>query len=307
MSTITPKSFLHKLLKKNKKELRSYRVGPHTIFLPKGHKLDSFQQRFPRYDYALGEIARIIYKHYPQFTAIDIGANIGDTAALICKHQNVPVLCVEGLPAFLDTLNKNALSIGAHIKIEASFVGSGEEQIPDNLEHKFGSCSILQKRNELSGNSTKSLKTILKNNSEFAHSKLIKIDTDGFDFLILQHALSEIKRMHPVLFWEHDICFDKKGEQDAEMVLKSLADLGYTYFIVYDNFGNFLMSLEDVSKFKELHLYLLSNKYHSRIIPYFDVCAIHQDDGAIYSEIKAFEFSKKIEYLNGMTFKNIYE
>src|SRR6266550_2375835 len=73
---------------------RVYSVGRHRLKLPWDCCLDVYQANYKRYDWALGEIAREIFAKYPKSCAIDIGANVGDSAALICKHQDVPVLCI---------------------------------------------------------------------------------------------------------------------------------------------------------------------------------------------------------------------
>lgn len=116
---------------------REYAVGPYTIMLPVGHRLDSYQKTYKRYDIALGEIANIIAQKYPNMTALDIGANIGDSAALICKYQKIPVLCIEGDKHFIPLLRENSARIGAHIIIEECFIGADTQYIDEKTIDKY--------------------------------------------------------------------------------------------------------------------------------------------------------------------------
>ena len=194
---------------KSEPKYKEYFIGPHQLTLPTDHALDRYQQKFKRYDVALGDIARAINKKYPNYTAIDIGANIGDSAALICSHQRTPVLCIEGNKNFLELLQQNAARLGNHITIEPSFVGTdGTSITANNLQEKNGTAFITQDQNNTTTTDTtsmpmKSLTTVLANHQGFSESKLIKIDTDGYDFFIINNSLSIFETMKPVLFFEY--------------------------------------------------------------------------------------------------------
>jgi hypothetical protein len=104
-------------------QVKEYTVGRTKLLLPADHALDRYQARWKRYDRALGEIARLVWQKYPNSAAVDIGANVGDSAALINTYHDIPTLCIEGGEAFLPFLRENARRIGAHVAIEAAFVG----------------------------------------------------------------------------------------------------------------------------------------------------------------------------------------
>ena len=80
---------------------KEYMVGRTRVVLPLDHALETYQARWKRYDRALGEIAHIVRGKYPDLRAVDIGANVGDTAALIFAYDDIPTLCIEGTEAFL--------------------------------------------------------------------------------------------------------------------------------------------------------------------------------------------------------------
>ncbi len=271
---------------------KEYEIGRYKILLPDDHALDRYQSIWHRYDTALGYIAQKVIQKYPATTAIDIGANVGDSAALIQKYQEMPVLCVEGNPAFLEYLRHNASIIG-NTEIAEYFVGTDGESVDVHLIHNVsGTASIVQAvvPNNDSIIKTKSLEKILQEYSRFQNSKLLKIDTDGFDFEIIQSSIDVISDMEPIIYFEYDISFTPTAEDDALQALGMLCEVGYEKFIVYDNFGNYLLSLSehDYEKFIDLNAYLLSNRLKSgtSAVYYFDICAFANEDIDLYEHLR---------------------
>lgn len=293
-------NLMRRILRKRQTTEHRHKIGPHDIYLPPGHRLAEYQRKYSRYDVALGEIARIVFQRFrPALGAIDIGANIGDSAALINKYLPIPTLCVEGLPEFLPTLEKNCGVLGSHVHIETSFIGTGADEISQGVMSVGGTFSPVADLGGRGGYATKTLREVLELHPEFEDAKLLKIDTDGFDFRILRQSIDVISEMQPVIFFEYDVCFERDGEEQARQAIHRLRDVGYERFLVYDNFGNFLMSLEDGAKLDELSLYLLSNYYHGRGVFYLDVCAFPGTDqgAAIYQDVLRFERAQKETYL----------
>ena len=273
-------------------------IGPHLLSLPADSKLDQFQKKFPRYDFILGEIARILYGHLgSQMQAIDIGANVGDSAALICKYQNIKVLCIEGCVHFFEFLERNAKVIGDHIETECAFIGTGLELVPQDVSPRFGTYSIPLDATR--GFETKTLSELMTRYPQFQETHLIKIDTDGFDFKILMNSIGVISKMKPVIFFEYYLFASKEADGESLRCMETLLNHGYKYYLIYDNFGHFLFSLNGIEKFAELNLYLLSGRYHGIIIPYFDVCAFPDTPlgREVFHEMIDFEFSKKSDYI----------
>ncbi|MEY3402197.1 MAG: hypothetical protein RLZZ86_1812, partial [Cyanobacteriota bacterium] len=101
---------------------KQYKVARHNLFFPHNHKLEQYQNTWKLYDRILGIIAKYVFVKYPDTTAIDIGANVGDTAALIQEFQPIPTLCIEGNPEYFSFLERNAQIIG-NIEIAYCFIG----------------------------------------------------------------------------------------------------------------------------------------------------------------------------------------
>lgn len=276
---------------------KEYSIGPYQIILPPDHLLDGYQSTWLRYDTALGYIAGAVFQKYPESSAIDIGANIGDSAALIKKYVDIPVLCIEGNPQFIEYLKQNALRIGG-IEIAEYFVGKeGDSVNLDRLLSSGGTASIVDAITveESEATQTKSLASIINNYPRFQNSKLLKIDTDGFDFFIIQSSTEIISQLSPVLYFEYDITFDSNGESAGLETVQSLFDIGYEYFLVYDNYGNYLISLsnQEYDRFLDLTTYLASNRKKSGtpVVYYFDICAFTDNDLDLFEEIRLGEIN----------------
>jgi FkbM family methyltransferase len=272
---------------------KMYKIGRHNIYLPDNHKLEQYQQKWKLYDSMLGIIARCTLIKYPLATAIDVGANIGDSAALIQQFQSMPTLCIEGNPEYYFYLEENAKIIN-NIEIAHCFIGKSGEIIDLNkISSQGGTTSIVNAIGSKGINNSimQSLASLLEKFPNFKNSKLLKIDTDGFDFEIILNSKDVIKRLKPIIYFEYDISFGiyNYSITHALKTIEFLTDLGYQKFMVFDNFGNHLCSLSssDRKYFIDLTNYLFSNLYQSGqpAIYYFDICVFHGDDIDIYEGI----------------------
>lgn len=158
-------------------------IGQYRLRLPPGSKLNLYQAQFRRYDIALGEIARVIHKAYPTMCAIDVGANVGDTAALIRKYADIPVLCIEGDKKLLPMLMENLAQMEFEVVIEPSFVGRDRTFVDETKIREGGlNASLVGAIGTVDrGIEMQSLETILLRHPKFAGAKLWKIDTEGCD------------------------------------------------------------------------------------------------------------------------------
>ncbi|HUI60605.1 MAG TPA: hypothetical protein VLX90_10300, partial [Steroidobacteraceae bacterium] len=164
-------------------QVKEYTVGRTRLLLPVDHALDRYQAKWKRYDRALGEIARLVWQKYPNSTAVDIGANVGDSAALINTYHDIPTLCIEGGEAFLAFLRENARRIGPHVVVEAAFVGdSASANVYALQSTEAGTAKLVSDPNRAADIRVRSLDALLSGAAGFSHPRLIKTDTDGFDF-----------------------------------------------------------------------------------------------------------------------------
>jgi FkbM family methyltransferase len=274
---------------------KEYQVGAYRILLPGDHPLDDYQRIWRRYDTALGYVAKFVFQKYPDRCAIDIGANVGDSAALIRSHAKVPVLCIEGNPEFQPYLKHNASLMGG-IEIENCFVGDDGLVVDlKKIVSGAGTASVSAAVDSKAEQSApvRSLHKILESEAPFRRAKLLKTDTDGSDFSILRTSAPTISRMRPVLHFEYDTAFKADGDKEAMAAVRALFDIGYRYFLVYDNFGNYVVSMPEpeLDRFIDLNACLASNRTKSgtRVIYYFDICALTSEDEDLFRSIRDYE------------------
>jgi len=272
---------------------KQYKVARHNLFFPHNHKLEQYQNTWKLYDRILGIIAKYVFLKYPDTTAIDIGANVGDTAALIQEFQPIPTLCIEGNPEYFSFLERNAQIIG-NIEIAYCFIGEDGETVDlEKIVSQNGTTSISNALGKSGENISimQSLASVIEEFSPFKNSKILKIDTDGLDLEIIRMSQDVIGDIKPVVYFEYDISFNVKNNSlhDAINILNFLGDLGYRRFMIFDNFGNHISSLcdHDQEHFSDLTNYLVSNIYKSGqpAVYYFDICAFHAEDIDIFQNV----------------------
>jgi FkbM family methyltransferase len=286
-------------LDKTRPLFRQHRVGRHTIRLPKGSELKNHQRYFNRYDFALGPIASTIAAKYSNFSAIDIGANVGDSAAIICRERDVPVLCIEGDTALLPLLRANASRIGPLIVIEEAFVGA-EGDIVD-LGATIGgglNATLTPAADSAAAQQLQTLAEILERHPHFRTAKLLKIDTEGYDFRIIEGSLPFLAAAKPVVFLEYDPSFHSPDLRAGIRTIQRLLEIGYDRAIIYDNHGNFMLSVSGgdmAERFTDLNAFLASNRRYGAAVHYIDVCAIHVEDSDLHSVIRGEELTAVLD------------
>ena len=214
-----------------------YRVGAVELELPLSHELPFYQHDHPRYDRQLGPIAAELGG-----PVVDVGANVGDSAAAIRAESDVPILCVEGDPGFFALLERNARAIGG-VELEQALVEGPARGL---LQRGAGTAHVVEGECELP---SKPLAQILDEHPAFARPALIKLDTDGMDVPILLANLALLERIRPVLFFEYDPHLGADPD-----VFERLREAGYATADWYENTGEHVATLELPGHLHELYV-----------------------------------------------------
>ncbi|HEY2030290.1 MAG TPA: FkbM family methyltransferase [Myxococcales bacterium] len=241
-----------------------YRHAGFDLWLPLSHQLPYYRLWFPEYDLALGRLARAVAARHPEGSVVDIGANVGDSAAVIRSGCDLPLLCIEGDPRFFALLQRNAPALGADVRLVQALVGDGAESAQVSLSSSFGTARLV-KGGEVR---LESLQTILER-EKLPTPGLVKIDTDGYDCRIVTANLTLLRRHKPVLFFEYDPAF-YPHDFDALGFFRGLAAAEYDRLLVYENTGDFLLSLRlsDEAALRDLHEHYRGRKS----LRYADLC-----------------------------------
>lgn len=267
---------------------KKIRIGSFDLIANQAHQIENHLKQYSEYSRNLPRIATIVNEKWTNYNIIDVGANIGDTVALLRSESiDNKIYCIEPVKDYFDLLKHNTQQF-LNIKLfnywlsefnDHKLIGSELNESTKtalNVEIKSGTA-----RQKTSGEATKfnviTLSQLVSNES-ITNVKLLKIDTDGYDFKIIRGGLDFIKSQKPILFFEYDAFYLTESNDDGWLTLALLRDTAnYEQALYYDNFGRFLcsFSLKNERQAKQLLRYI---KNYSGAFPYFDVCLFHEDD-----------------------------
>jgi FkbM family methyltransferase len=288
--------YLKNFLVKYGDPLVTYNLHGYDIELPLSHQLPDILKQWPHYSANLGRLAHYVNHKYADLTFIDIGANVGDSIAIVRELSEFPILCVEGDVNFLEILSKNVQKF-KDVDIAPFFIGDREISISAKSSGIGGTAhlSLLEENDTSATIQMKTLDGILAQHERFASSKMLKIDTDGFDCKIIRGSLDFLRTSKPVIFFEYDPFFLKEQDDDGISIFSLLKENGYSGVIVYDNFGDLMLCLPEIQmeRLEELHLYFSGR----RSLQYYDICVFHSEDRDIFNSARTseLEFFRKLK------------
>jgi FkbM family methyltransferase len=258
--------------------ISSVKVGDYFVDMPGNNWLISAYKYQPDTNSQLGRLAKVIAGKYPGHTVIDIGANVGDTIAVLKTAIDLPVIGIEGDPISYRFLEKNVQQF-SNITLLKEFLGEKKETLNVTMG-KDGWNNTLLPAEDGKGKQVQlqTLDEVLqKNNLHTQALKLLKIDTEGFDTIILRGAFELLQQQQPVLYFEYNKSNMENIGEDGLSTLFSLQQYGYKTIVFFDNKGRYLLSapLSDKALITDLHHYPDENKSQ---VAYFDVCLFHEKD-----------------------------
>jgi FkbM family methyltransferase len=275
--------------RRSRKERAFYRqgltkitCGVYEIEAPESHLLIELQKSQPYRDLCLGISAKCIVAKYPSGTIVDIGANIGDTAAIISTHASPnKLILIEGSDYFFDILVRNVSQLPGNIVCKKVLVSDVSEATSGAFIHWGGTAYFHEEAKEAHVPAERLVDLVDEN------TRLIKSDADGYDFRILIDSLDWLAQVHPAIMFENQI----RNGQDldaANELCTRFVGMGYVYFIVWDDPGFHLVSTSSLEILADLNRYLFKvwqNDGHKSIYNY-DILCLHRDDGDVYNEIR---------------------
>jgi FkbM family methyltransferase len=240
----------------------------------------------------LGLLTALVSEKYPHTAAIDIGANVGDTACIIKTAADIPLLCIEGDDKSFDFLQRNVAQF-QNTTAHKLFLAERTDTISASLACAGWNTTILP-------GSTASAKAIqvmrfddfIVTQPGWENFKLLKIDTEGFDCPIIRGATKFIRQVLPVIFFEYNRqSMALIGEPGID-TLFMLAELGYSHIAFHDARGRFICSanLADREKIRDLHDY--ADGKNSEIY-YLDITVFHERDTDIALKYLAAERTRR--------------
>lgn len=267
-----------------------------TLQIPLSHSLPIYLQHHPYYDSLPSRLGSYMRAQCGHLYCVDVGANIGDTLAAFFQPdlENDRYLAIEPHPLFYNYLYANW---GGHnnVKLIKCLCSSSNTIGAHQILEKKGTASFSKTDRGIKLES-KTLDEIVTSIRDYAGINVLKIDTDGHDFEVIAGAKEFIATCRPAVLFECEASSDGSYVETCLDILNFFQSLGYSEFLLYDNFGYFMgkFSLVDLSAFTNLLFYQLVSEFY-----YFDILLLRDDNiGLFYtSEVKYFIENMPHEWL----------
>ncbi len=253
-----------------------YTVGAVGIELCQGHMLDQFQREHPFYDRFLPVLCSRLAAGD---VVVDIGANVGDTAAAILSAKpDLHLVSIEADDAFFAILERNAARIrqtlpAATMTTVKALVGqevSGVTMVGDGGT-KHAVPGGTQESRTL---------TAIVGDLGIGAVRLIKSDVDGYDYDVLR-SCDVVLGQSPMLFFECQVDTRAQYRGYLRMLTWLAQEKGYQAFFLFDNFGQYVMHHRRPSGLREMLDYVARQTLQAkktRTIYYIDVLAVGAGD-----------------------------
>jgi hypothetical protein len=217
--------------------MKLYPFGKFILDVPDDHGILPIHQNAVLYDRAFGFILEALGEACPDGVIIDIGANVGDTAAIAVTYVNNPVLSIEGSEAFAPYFMSNQRHFGTQVSFIQKFVlPTALNNLKFSYRSELGTGELYRSEGETLDFdrfiTTQEILNIAK--KDFPDVCLIKSDTDGMDGFIISDFLGKI---NCPLFFECDTLRQLSGTENPwPSLFFELSKKAYSV-IVFDNYG----------------------------------------------------------------------
>ena len=212
--------------------------GRCTLHAPSDHRLGRFRARHPLYDRRLPVLARLLGEAAPDAAILDVGANIGDSAAL-CRLEGCRsrILAIEASLTYLKFLLLNRIkrpAVFAGVEPVWSLVGTDPDAAIELHDGTARAAVAGRDGARFERAPLASLQQIAAR-AGVQDVGLVKVDTDGQDQAIVLAELDWLKAARPVLWLETDIAAKADETDWARILTEGAAD--WPFLVAFDNFG----------------------------------------------------------------------
>lgn len=248
------------------------------LAMPWSHRLPDYAHVFPTYGQNLVNLAVGLGEVDKPLGVIDVGANIGDSAAQILAKVDARVICVEADPEYLPYLERNVGSDNRCVIEFGLLVVDVAEASGLGALRKGGTTRFAQGGAGAAAAAI-AVAELPVRNPELPPIRLIKSDTDGYDTTLIPPLAATYAQSCPVLFFEYDPDLTRKGgKPDPAAVWGELRRAGYSQVGIWDDFGKpiQLLPIDEVPA----RAAVLDKPFIERRCHYWDVAVVHADDHA---------------------------
>jgi FkbM family methyltransferase len=215
-------------------------LAGHRIELPASHSLPAIRAKCPHYEGEISRLAEFLLKTEGRLDMVDVGANVGDTVALIRSRGHGCFLCIEGSPRFFGFLQKNVGELANVRCINALVTDPDDVSQSADFTETDGTAYVAKGRSSHAPSTVPrlTLDRILSENADFPAPNFLKIDTDGYDLNVLRGSTRLLQSSRPAIHFELSF---RHWKSVGGATWKEAADLlsvsGYKECLLYDNLG----------------------------------------------------------------------
>lgn len=254
-------------------------VAGFSITMP-GNNVQHINYRiYPDLNAQLARLAGILYSKYPDMTIVDVGANVGDTIAVLRSVTNAPIIGVEGDDASYGYLDRNMKQF-KDVYIVKTFLSDRRQELKVDFGSEGWNNTI--KPSEKGKEVAFTTLDVVVESPALSNKliKLLKVDVEGYDTIVLRGASQIIQRHKPALFFEYNRAAMNEINEDGLSTIFSLAGYGYNRLAFFDHKGTLVLSttLHQKEVISCLDAYASSSK---NLLGYYDICIFHEQDNDI--------------------------
>ncbi|HEY2408466.1 MAG TPA: FkbM family methyltransferase [Polyangiaceae bacterium] len=273
-------------------------LGKQRLRMPFSHNLPLYRGMYPSYDTALPRLGAFLGQA-ARLKTIDVGANIGDSIALLNDEVPADFLAIEADERFLPFLRENAVTItrdgGSTIVWEKCLLSDTGDGTPAPVELRpnagnSGTSFIAEGGSESDRVPVWTLDALVAaKHPAFKDVGLLKCDTDGYDFKVLRGASNLLANARPALFFEFSPRHLRAVGEDPASIFPFLARLGYLDSLIYSSLGDEVAALrtDDVRRIDELVAFALERRR------YFDLLLFHDSERERFALFREREFEQR--------------
>jgi FkbM family methyltransferase len=248
------------------------KIHGHEMSINLSHALPIYTAHFPQYDKVLTRLGGFVRRRRHRLRVIDVGANIGDSIAAFMGDGDGVFLAVEPTPKFRTLLEAN-WGRDPRVQIVAAMCSSSDRVVGVSIgEHK--GTAVLRESPQGTEVPVCTIDRLVRERG-FSPVDVIKIDTDGFDFDVIEGARDTLCTDRPAVIFECDV-FDNSSYVDRIRSTFSLFhEFGYRRALVYDNAGYIIgqVDIGNSSCFDSLLFYQVTSPFN-----YFDILMLPDED-----------------------------
>lgn len=262
-------------------------IHGYEILIPERHHLKTIMEREPLRENLLAQASKVLLqRNNDKF--IDVGANVGDTAAVVYGNAaKVPhSILIEPSQFFFSFLDKNQVHF-PNSSLMQNFVAHEYplQNLQGTLHHWGGTAKFIEGASQEDHAPQVDLIDLVDKDV-----KLVKIDCDGMDFRILKSVIPRLETYSPAFYFENEITSSEQLKESSE-VINLFESQGYKFVIVARNCGTLIYggeigaNLEDILQLQQaLHIQGLRS-------------AIYYTDLLIFHSSQEIDFLRTLELM----------